>query len=347
MVLTQNSLVVHTNELDALETDTYKNRAEHYMCGSSMCRSGLSVPKIMKSMRSELNNGENVPILPENIVKTEPLNSGDMPEHSHFDRVTPLKHFGERKYSMSKRTKTKIRQKITAWSRTERPQGSVKFIFITLTLTSPQIGSDKDYAKMLNTFFTYLRKYYGFKNYLYVNEIQTKKTNNIHTHILYDKFLPVRQVNRIWCKILKENGYTFTPTGGETGTDFNRANPVDIAPIYNITRVSTYVTKYVTKNDTELDCLMWHCSKSISMLYTSVKIYQKETFYALFSTFSKVLTTKLSNGDTLHIHLLSKYSREQHSHFKINSKVLAGEFDKVQHIAQNRAICKLNQPVQA
>jgi hypothetical protein len=346
MVLTQNSLVLHTNELDALEQDTYKNRTETVLCGSSMCRTNISVSKVMKSMQTELNNGEIVQKLPENDVKSKPLNSGDMPEHDHFDRITPLKDFGQRKYSMSRRTKTKIRQKITAWSRTERPQSAVKFIFITLTLTSPQIGTDKDYAKMLNTFFTYLRKYYGFKNYLYVNEIQTKKTNNIHTHILYDKFLPVRQVNRIWCKILKENGYSFTPVNGVPGTDFSKANPVDIAPIYNISRVSSYVTKYITKNESEFDCLIWNCSGSISRLYTSVKLYQKEVFSSLFSGFHTVLNTKLSNGDMLHIHLLSQYTREQHHHFKINSKVLTGEFTQLDHIAKNKATCNLSRQLQ-
>lgn len=344
MILTQNSLVLHTGELDAIETDTYKDRPEAVLCGSSMCRAKTSITKIDNSVdfKEDKINFDNTI---NQKLKSEPLTGADMPQFSHFDRETLLKELGKKKYSMSKRTKTKIRQKLTAWANVQR-KTDIKFVFLTLTLTSKQRGTDKDYSKMLNIFFNYMRKYYGFKNYLYVNERQTKNTNNIHSHIVTDQYLPVKAVNRIWCKILSDHGYTFK---GEAILQPGKPlpNPVDITCIYNINRVSSYITKYITKNDSEFDCLIWNCSNSISKLFTSVKIWDKETFSVLFEHVRTVLNAKLSNGDTLHIHLLSLYHGIQKKHFKINESVLSGTIDREKYIKKIQQQCKLNQQVQA
>lgn len=352
MIVTQNSIVLHTNELDAVETDTYKNRSETVLCGSSMCRAKVSISKI-EDCGIFTAEKRDFDLKSRNHKKTmSALPDVDIQQFNHFDRETPIKTLGNKKYSMSQRTKTKIRQKITAWAHSDRPRHQqLKFVFITLTLTSKQIGTDKDYSKMLNTFFTYLRKYYGFKNYLYVNEIQTLTTGNIHTHIIYDRFLPIGQVNRIWCKILKENGYTWTPEGSTTPIiDFpvgkNGANPVDIKEILSVKRVSSYVTKYVTKNESEFDCLIWNCSGSISRLFTSVKLWDIKTFSVLFEQSRHVIKANLGNGDCLHIHLLPFYHSIQKKHFKINDEVLSGTFDRDKFIKQNKAKCK-SEPLQA
>jgi hypothetical protein len=331
MTLTQNALVLSTGELDAIETDTYKNRPEVLMCGSSMCRAKTSITKLIENTAFANDRKEYDSRF---TSETSPLTGDDMPQFNNVERSTPLLSLGKKQYTMSKRTKTKIRQKMTAWSRIERKQ-AIKFTFITLTLTSKQIGTDKDYSKMLNAFFTYLRKYYRFDNYLYVNEIQTLTTNNIHSHIICDIWLPVLKLNAIWCRILHENGYTFNgkPIFESRNAKGNlMASPVDIKTIYDTKRVSSYVTKYVTKNESSFDCLIWNCSNSISRLFTSAKIWDSNTFSVLFEHLRTVLQAKMSNGEVLHIHLLSLYHSIQKKHFKINESVLNGTLDRAKYI---------------
>jgi hypothetical protein len=341
MILTQNSLVLHTNELDAIETDTYKNRSETVLCGSSMCRPKTSISKIKDISLFAADIAEYKAKNENKDEKLPALSELDMPEFNHFERSTPLRSPGRTKYTMSQRTKTKIRQKITAWSHTKRDKSNIKFTFITLTLTSKQIGTDKEYSRMLNTFFTYLRKWYPFKNYLYVNERQ--KNGNIHTHIVSDIFVPIAKINYIWCKILSENGYTFN--GKPIFTPGTKSpNPVDIKCIYDLKRVSSYVTKYVTKNDSSFDSLIWNCSNTVSRLFTSVKIWDSKTFSVLHEHFRHTLEAKLSNGYVLHIHLLSLYHGIQKKHFKINESVLTGAFDREDFINKIRQQCKSNQP---
>jgi hypothetical protein len=342
MILTQNSLVLHTNELDAIETDTYINRAETVLCGSSMCRPKTTVSKITKNGVFAKDKAEYLQNLDVRETENEPLGLTDMPQFNHFDRLQPLKVPGRTKYSMSSRTKSKIRSKIIAWSQVPR-KTELKFTFVTLTLTSAQIGTDKDYSKMLNTFFTYLRKFYRFDNYLYVNERQ--QNGNLHTHLVADIFMPIQKVNYIWCKILKANGYTFTPEGSTTAIkDFKAgkdgANPVDVAPIFNLKRLTSYITKYVTKNDSEFDCLIWNCSNTVSRLFTSVKLWDKNTFAVLYEHFRHTIQAKLSNGEVLHINLLSLYHGIQKKHFKINEAVLSGEIDREQFITKLQEQCK-------
>jgi len=44
----------------------------------------------------------------------------------------------------------------------------------------------------------------------------------------------------------------------------------------NIRRITSYVTKYVTKNDAKFKCQLWNCSRKVSELYTD--FYTKEDF---------------------------------------------------------------------
>ncbi|PAW94087.1 hypothetical protein CKK33_11505 [Mucilaginibacter sp. MD40] len=342
MILTQNALIVSGNELDALETDTYSDRSEVTLCGSSFCRSKTSVLKLKTNSLTPKEKATFLTIEQEQKeLKSAPLSSADMPQFNHFERLTPLKVCGRERKSMSQRTKTKIRQKLTAWANTQRPKHQqLKFVFITLTLTSKQIGTDKDYSRMLNTFFTYLRKYYGFKNYFYVNEKQ--ENGNLHSHIVYDRFLPAQRINYIWCKILQQNGYTFNGQK-EFKAGKGGANPVDVTQIFSTDRVGSYVTKYVTKNHTEMDCAIWNCSNTISRLFTSVKFHKKDVFYTLFHTFRNTFNVKLANRETLHINLLSFYHGIQKKHFKINERVLCETIDREQFIKENKDKCKLNQ----
>lgn len=267
----------------------------------------------------------------------------------------------EIEHSFSNRSKIKIANKITAWTRANKAnKGKVLYNFITLTLTSSQIGSDKDFTRMQNVFLTYLRKFFNLKNYVYVLERQTKNTNNIHSHIIVDQYLPYARLNRVWCKILSDNGYTFPSHNYITGeTDIvsvsqamknydnskkydgdkqyinpktnkyvkptkevNMPNPLDVETIYNIQAVSRYVTKYITKNDSTINTSLWNCSQSISRLWTGAIINPLLYFSNLSSHVARVVTKKLDNGGILNICLLKFYTKIQEQVFSINNKIL-------------------------
>ena len=52
--------------------------------------------------------------------------------------------------------------------------------------------------------------------------------------------------------------------------DFKPSSAFDIKQLNasNIKRISSYVTKYVTKNNKKFKCQVWNCSKKVSELYT-------------------------------------------------------------------------------
>lgn len=65
-------------------------------------------------------------------------------------------------------------------------------------------------------------------SYIWVAEIQTKTTNNIHFHILLDQFFDVKYMVRIWAQA---------------------SNSVDIAtPLKNVGHVANYISKYMQKD---------------------------------------------------------------------------------------------------
>jgi hypothetical protein len=343
MILTQNSLVLYKSELDAIEFGTFNDRDEIIRCGSSMTRSKTSIAKVRNEYETkeefekrvkkrviiDRETGEAAPSLSaDDIIKTNDL----------FERNTELR-CGRGVRKLSPRSKTKIRQKITAWSRTHRPKQNQDFYFVTITLTSKQRGDGKHYMAMLNNFMTRLRQVYGLKNYLYVNEIQKKKTQNLHTHIIIDQWLPVGMVNYMWCTILKNNGYTFTHEG-QTEPDplfpigKDGANPVDIDRIRSLKGLQYYVTKYISKNESEVDCAIWNCSNNISRLFTSVKIHKIMVYSSLMCAFHKRIEAKLTDGNTLHIHLLSQYTGIQKKLFSINKDVITGKLDREKFLKQ-------------
>jgi len=408
MILSQNAFVLTTNELDAIETGKYNDNNTTVLCGSSMCRSKVSVSKIIEggdyTKEKRQNNDRKSEYLTD--VKDRILaDTTTVPTFDQFQRDTPVKPvgIGAGNRSMSKRTKTKIRQKMMAWSRTPRQlKGGVKFQFLTLGLVGDQvdenglthvgrlvnakgefirpsiidqnghecpvpcynyvlpsyvIDQNGDYAPcptdccinhqaeawqtrqfnaMLNKFFTWCRKYLPFKNYLYVLEIQTKSTGRLHAHIIVDiPYLPIVRMNAEWVKIQYESGIRFKGERRHAGK--GGVNPLDRQEIFNVDRVATYVTKYVTKNESEIDGTRWNCSNTISRLFTSVKIFTSEAFASIYNDVLRVVQAKLDNGETLHIHLLSQYTRLQAQHFRINNEVITGSLDREQYIKSLQA----------
>lgn len=151
-----------------------------------------------------------------------------------------------------------------------------KVNFITLTLSSTQIHSDKEITNtLLNQFLTEIRQEYKLKFYVYRAEKQ--KNGNIHFHILTDIFIPYTTLRDKWNRIqnklgyvdrYKENmlkwhgkGFRFRQelskfwsyeqqlkaykSGVKSG--FNRPNSTDIHSLKNIRNVRQYLIKYMIK----------------------------------------------------------------------------------------------------
>lgn len=73
--------------------------------------------------------------------------------------------------------------------------------FLTLTLPSKQIHTDKEISKFcLNPFLTYARKYFGVRYYIWKKEVQGN--GNLHYHIVTDRYIDSKYLRRTWNRII-------------------------------------------------------------------------------------------------------------------------------------------------
>jgi len=153
-----------------------------------------------------------------------------------------------------------------------------KLALLTLTLPSLQMHDDNYIKKyLLNEFLTRLRKDYGMQNYIWKAEKQ--QNGNIHFHIVVDKYMYFKDVNRIWNLICDNHGYIekyreaqqnqhregFTPRpelydywsyesqrkAYKKGIETNWCNPSSTSDIHSLRKVhnaKAYLSKYLTKN---------------------------------------------------------------------------------------------------
>jgi hypothetical protein len=194
---------------------------------------------------------------------------------------------------LSKRSKGKLRDKATTFYRC---CGSRK-TFVTLTFI--EAVGDIEAVGILNKFFTQLREDFGssFK-YLWVAERQKKNhryPGNIHFHVIVNKFLPVQKYNSLWVLQQYNAGLMYCSADGRY-TTFEEVteritnktlqevlNPFDVERVKSIYGLSYYLTKYITKNNSDgFKCLAWHCSRQVSRLFTKTVI-SRSTFRGIES----------------------------------------------------------------
>jgi len=186
-------------------------------------------------------------------------------------------------------------------------QYKFKIAFITLTLPSKQIHSDNQLKEdCLNQFLVELRVRYKVRNYLWRAEKQ--KNNNIHFHILVDKFIPWSELRDRWNRIINKLGYIeryrdemrqFHKNGFNCRkdllkhwdyqkqvkayqkgkiNDWQSPNSTDIHSLYKVNRVKDYVTKYCTKNETnsEVNGRLWGCNYELSDIKGGTEIADQQ-----------------------------------------------------------------------
>ena len=218
--------------------------------------------------------GQNVYIRPNYIVT--------LPEFTDVNRYQSVK-FSENKKNLAnkshggklsekaiKKMKNAINWLLAAatdkdvYSKEKKSWFKFKINFVTLTLPDTDcIISDKDFKeKLLNPYLTYMRKYFGLKNYVWKLEFQ--QNGKLHLHITTDSFCHHSDIRRVWNNQLQENGYleAFFKKFGHRSP-----NSTDVHSVYKVRNVAAYLAKYMSKNSEDLKNIkgrIWGCSYELS-----------------------------------------------------------------------------------
>ena len=184
----------------------------------------------------------------------------------------------EKEIKNYKLKKSKIRNKILNFFSLNDSKKFCAFY----TITFPINIDDNLVYQLLNTWLTRCRKSANLKSYLWVAERQ--KNGTLHFHLITNNYMQIRIVNNF----MKESLQTQKNKGHLQCSQYiiNQYNGVDVDNLYypknrkdNKKRLSGnaakeklsfYLTKYVTKNDTFSQRLPWHCSRDISALFISI-----------------------------------------------------------------------------
>lgn len=174
--------------------------------------------------------------------------------------------------------KTKIRNKILNFFSLNASKKFCAFYSISFPIEI----TDSTAYQCLNTWLTRCRKNCGLKSYLWVAERQ--KNGTLHFHLITNNFMQIRIVNDFMRESLK--------TQYDKGNlhcklkVIEKYNGVDVDNLYQSKRknnlnkrltkheaqrkLSMYLTKYISKNNTTSSRLPWHCSRDISALFISI-----------------------------------------------------------------------------
>jgi len=199
--------------------------------------------------------------------------------------------------SMSRRTKQKIRKKITCFSRTQK-----RLSFVTLTFLNKV--SDEQAVNLLRKFVDNVKKRSADFQYIWVVERQTKNNEfkgNPHFHMITNKHWKIKKWWNYWIELQLKNGIN------PREKDFRPSSAFDVKRLNSneIKKITSYVTKYITKNDAKFNCQVWNCSKKVSQLYTD--FYTKEEFTDQFkrlNAISKEFKDKDPNSPVVNVKMI-------------------------------------------
>jgi len=183
--------------------------------------------------------------------------------------------------------KKKVRSKIIAYSQL---QASKKFLAF-YSISFPDGMSDKDIKKIHNTVLTRIRKLRSNFTYIWIAEKQ--KNGTLHFHMITNSYFNIRIINRYYSRAI-DNQINKSYRGLKF--DIDRYNGVDVVRVRNHNTIAAYVTKYVTKNDTEIVGLNWNCSKDVSALFTSLLLSHSD-FLKIAKSLVYIDTYKIKTSD--------------------------------------------------
>ncbi|MFH4963884.1 hypothetical protein V8G69_02690 [Gaetbulibacter sp. M235] len=188
--------------------------------------------------------------------------------------------------SLSKRSKQKIRKKITCFARCYK-----RLSFVTLTFLN--IVTDEEAINLLRKFIDNVKKRSVDFQYVWIAERQTKNDafkGNVHFHMITNKYWKLEKWWNYWISLQQKNGIV------PREKDFKPSSAFDVRQLNsnNIRTIASYVTKYVTKNNAKFKCQVWNCSKLVSKLFTD--FYTTTEFTDQFKRMNAVLK-ELDNND--------------------------------------------------
>lgn len=208
-------------------------------------------------------------------------------EQSEKQEIRRPPKFVEHTGIISKKAKKKINNAIdwllllandkTVYSTKSKKKFKFKISFVTLTLASAQRHSDNEIKKeLLNHFLVEARKKWKVDKYVWRAEKQMN--GNIHFHIVVDKFINYDELRNVWNRIQNKlgyvdeyqknqkeffkNGFKFRPVLSKNWSyakqrkayykalscNFTKPNSTDIHSVKGIKNLSSYLSKYCTKN---------------------------------------------------------------------------------------------------
>ena len=171
--------------------------------------------------------------------------------------------------------------------------GERKLYFWTITFPS---GTSDDVAFLcFNKWLTRVRKELSLRSYLWITERQDGKrlnddtkqaTNTIHFHIAIHQRLCVKKANRFMRACLFtciDQGlidYSRLAAKNYNGVDISKNRKtkrvINFALQKSTKALTSYLTKYITKNSGSFKHLAWHSSRDYSNLIISVRLTDKE-----------------------------------------------------------------------
>lgn len=116
-----------------------------------------------------------------------------------------------------------------------------KVNFITLTLPSPQVHTDKEiHDKIFKDFIrTWKRKNKGL---LYIYKAEVQDNGNLHYHLTTNSFIHHSKLRKMWNRSANLLGYVDRSSS-------DNPNSTDVHAVKNIKNIAAYLSSYCTKKD--------------------------------------------------------------------------------------------------
>jgi len=179
---------------------------------------------------------------------------------------------------LSKKSKHKIWDILNGWNEAIRcaPASNKKkwtiqprFTLLTLTLSSQQQHTDEEIkTKLLNPFLTDLKKVLGTDLlYLWSAEAQPETTQNIHFHIILDRYVCKDWVQNVWNRVQDRLGYVERSGYPNPPSTHIKTHPVNKNTI-------NYLMKYISKTNPkarQIDGKLWACARPLLTINVAVK----------------------------------------------------------------------------
>lgn len=222
---------------------------------------------------------------------------------------------------ISEATRRQLKKKLSIWidsietfNKKMYRQGdrqTTRPIFITLTLPTKQLHSDKEIKRScLIPFIQKIRNCYGNINYFWRAEAQDN--GNIHFHIITDRYMPRQKIHKMWADSLNVLGYMnrYKEKHGNK-SDFT----VKITGYGNYEALKNYVLKYCLKNeDTRpIKGSVWGASKPIKLL-KSLTITGRNFLFQILKilrSIQEITTLRDDNFGVIFMHKMPKYIKDK------------------------------------